>query len=254
MSDGHANEGAFEFGHLLHNSKLQVTTLGLGDGYNESLLTQIARKTDGMHHFLADSAKLEQIMIQEISRTQSVVASNIKISVEKHEGFGRLRIVGDVYGSAEVHGEVKIDSLSEDQDRSVVFELMEPVPGAEPKVQIRISFEDENGFHSHVVSAVASQDKECDRQSKIDIVKKEAVEESHRAMQAKDAGKDREAEEILASSAAKLSKEELELFGGRGALVEVATMHEQQAHAMKREKWTVARKQMHQDNYHGSCG
>src|SRR4029450_1790476 len=64
LSDGQANVGPSSPGDLgnlgasLIKEGISVTTLGLGLDYNEDLMTQLARRSDGNHYFIENSSDL----------------------------------------------------------------------------------------------------------------------------------------------------------------------------------------------------
>ncbi|MDX1741188.1 MAG: VWA domain-containing protein, partial [Rhodothermales bacterium] len=71
LSDGQANEGPStptelgDLGAALIKEGISVTTIGLGLGYNEDLMTQLALRSDGNHNFVEDVEALATIFNQE---------------------------------------------------------------------------------------------------------------------------------------------------------------------------------------------
>ncbi|VTR24542.1 Mg-chelatase subunit ChlD [Serratia fonticola] len=66
LSDGQANVGPTSNSELAELAKLAakkgiaITTIGIGDGYNEDLMTTIAGYSDGNHAFVEQSSDLEK--------------------------------------------------------------------------------------------------------------------------------------------------------------------------------------------------
>ena len=64
LSDGHANtgdsspEGLRARGKRATQNELVVSTIGIGEGFNEYLMTQIADAGTGNYHYLAESSAL----------------------------------------------------------------------------------------------------------------------------------------------------------------------------------------------------
>ena len=58
-----------------------MTTLGLGLDYNEDLMTQLARKSDGNHYFIENTADLARRFGYEFDDVLSVVAQEVTVRV-----------------------------------------------------------------------------------------------------------------------------------------------------------------------------
>ncbi|MHC4759386.1 MAG: vWA domain-containing protein, partial [Planctomycetota bacterium] len=80
LSDGLANVGPDRpkdlgrLGRHLIEKGISVTTVGLGLGYNEDLMTQLAYVSDGNHYFVENARDLERIFNREFENALSVVA------------------------------------------------------------------------------------------------------------------------------------------------------------------------------------
>jgi len=72
LSDGIANVGPSspdelgDFGASLIKDGISVSTIGLGLGYNEDLMSKLARRSDGSHYFVENAADLSRIFQREI--------------------------------------------------------------------------------------------------------------------------------------------------------------------------------------------
>ena len=100
LSDGLANEGPSSpeelgrFGLALSKEGISVTTIGVGNDYNEDLMTQMAQKSDGNTYFVESSADLPRIFGRELGDVLSVVASQVTIEVSFPTGVKPIRIIG----------------------------------------------------------------------------------------------------------------------------------------------------------------
>src|SRR5205085_8842601 len=80
LSDGLANVGPStpeELGRLgtsLMKEGISVTTIGLGLGFNEDLMTRLAQRSDGNTYFVESSADLPRIFAAELGDVLNVVA------------------------------------------------------------------------------------------------------------------------------------------------------------------------------------
>ncbi len=100
LSDGLANVGPdtpAELGALgasLAKEGVSVTTIGLGLGYNEDLMTKLASRSDGNHAFVEHPRDLARIFEYELGDVQSVVAQDIVITIHCPQGVRPVRVLG----------------------------------------------------------------------------------------------------------------------------------------------------------------
>ena len=100
LSDGQANvgpnspEALAELGSSLIKEGISVTTIGLGTGYNEDLMTKLAEKSDGRHAFVDQPDQLTSIFAEEINSVRSVVAQKIRIEIYCDPGVRPVRVLG----------------------------------------------------------------------------------------------------------------------------------------------------------------
>lgn len=142
LSDGLANVGpstAEELGRLgasLGREGMSVTTIGLGLGYNEDLMTRLAGYSDGNHAFAENASDLAEIFRNEFDSAKSVVAKELHIIIRCAKNIRPLRIVGR---DGEIIGQdVRIDlnQLSSRQEKFVVLEVEVPESRAGEKQQL----------------------------------------------------------------------------------------------------------------------
>jgi Ca-activated chloride channel family protein len=100
LSDGLANVGPDtpralgKLGSKLVKKGISVTTIGLGLGYNEDLMSKLAYKSDGGHYFAEKACQLASVFDQEFDRALSVVAQQVEIEIICGEGMRPVRILG----------------------------------------------------------------------------------------------------------------------------------------------------------------
>ena len=93
LSDGKANVGPStpaeleQLGQSLIKEGISVSTLGLGLGYNENLMSRLALASSGNHVFIEDAENLVQVFQNEFDDVMSVVAQKIKIKAKLAEGI-----------------------------------------------------------------------------------------------------------------------------------------------------------------------
>jgi len=139
LSDGKANVGPKTPGELgdlgasLMKENIAVTTLGLGLGFNEDLMVQLASRSGGNHEFIENASELADIFNQEFDSVTSVVAQQIEMRITVPEGIRPVRVLGN---DAEINGQqifTKLSSIYSEQNKHVVLELEVPKSGSGSK-------------------------------------------------------------------------------------------------------------------------
>lgn len=132
LSDGLANVGPStpsELGQLgasLGKEGISVTTIGLGLGYNEDLMTQLAGMSDGHHAFVQNSSDLADIFAAEFKTALTVVAKQLSIIIKCADSIRPIRVLGR---NAEIIGQsvhVTLNQLSSNQQKFVMLEVEVP--------------------------------------------------------------------------------------------------------------------------------
>ncbi|MBS9777526.1 MAG: VWA domain-containing protein [Gammaproteobacteria bacterium] len=128
LSDGQANVGpssSTELGELGISAAKQgiaVSTVGLGDGYNEDLMTTLAGYSDGNHFFVEYPQDLQTAFNQEFNDVMNVVAQNIEVKINVQHGKP-VRLLGR---NGKIHGNtvtVKLNQIYSNQEKYVLLEI-----------------------------------------------------------------------------------------------------------------------------------
>ena len=88
LTDGLANEGITDPDKLcaktagMKKAGVTVTTLGVGDDFDEDLLTRMAEQSGGNYYFIDSTDHIPSIFAQELESLLSVVAQNVKVSFQ----------------------------------------------------------------------------------------------------------------------------------------------------------------------------
>lgn len=129
LSDGLANVGPSSPGELgalgatLLKENISVSSLGLGLGYNEDLMVQIAAKSGGNHQFIEQATELAGVFRKEFDDVLSVVAQEIDLRIQIPEGIRPVRVLGN---EADINGQQVITRMSQvysRQNRHLVVEV-----------------------------------------------------------------------------------------------------------------------------------
>ena len=151
-SDGQANEGVFERGALerLSARNLEgatVSTFGLGDDYDEDLMTALALQAGGRARFIEREAELPEAFRAELARAAAVVARNVKLEVQGSAGAQVERVLGL---RAESDGTLRLPDFSAGETRRVLVKLRLPAgntnnQGAARFAHVSVKCEDAGG-------------------------------------------------------------------------------------------------------------
>ena len=151
LSDGLANVGpssAEELGRLgtsLMKEGISVTTIGLGLGFNEDLMTRLALRSDGNTYFVENSSDLSRIFTAELGDVLNVVARRVVIEIEFPEGVRPIMFVGRDGSIRGQKAELTLNQLYGGQEKFALVEVeVSPArSGAEREiVRARVSYED----------------------------------------------------------------------------------------------------------------
>lgn len=178
LSDGLANVGPkspSELGQLgasLSKEGISVTTIGLGLGYNEDLMTQLAGFSDGNHAFVEKPSDLVKIFQYEFGDVLSVVAQDVNIIIECGNNIRPIRVLGrngDIIGNKV---SVRMNQLYSGQEKFVLLEVEVPEHKANSNADIASIKIDYNNLYTH------SRQKLNDSASVTFSASKQVVEES----------------------------------------------------------------------------
>lgn len=129
ISDGMANVGPSrpgelaELGASLGKDGVAVSTIGLGLGYNEDLMTQLAQKSDGNHVFAELATDLSDVFKREFGDILSVIAQDVSVQIDCRPGVRPTRVLGrdaQIYDGRIV---TRLNQIYGAQEKYVLFEV-----------------------------------------------------------------------------------------------------------------------------------
>ena len=266
LSDGLANVGPsspYELGQLgaaLARENISVSTIGLGLGYNEDLMTQLAGMSDGNHAFAENADDLARIFTAEFGDVLSVIAQDVQIRIRCADGVRPLRVLGR---ESTIDGQdviVNLHQIYGQQEKFVVLEI--EVAAAEANEQRDLAWVDVGyqntitrqadqlrGSVSVAFSGSATAVKEsADDEVMTDTVSQIANEMSKRALELRDEGRVEEAQQQLKESAAYLRSNAAEYRSDK--LEQLGAEFEQDADALEDSAdWNRTRKALKKKQY-----
>ncbi len=128
LSDGQANRGPTshseisQLGVKLAKKGISVTTIGLGDGFNEQLMAALANASDANYYYVADVEDLDEIFRSELGELQSIVARDLKIKIELPKGVSPIRLIGSDVPVSENLVTLDFNTLSSEQQRNFLLQ------------------------------------------------------------------------------------------------------------------------------------
>jgi len=150
LSDGLANVGPSSpedlarLGAALVKEGISVTTVGIGNDFNEDLMSRLAEKSDGNHYFVESSVDLPRIFALELGDVLSVAARRVIIEIDCPDGVQPLRIIGREGRIRGNRVEIHLNQLYGGQNKYALIEV-EVGPGEAEKsrevARVRCSYE-----------------------------------------------------------------------------------------------------------------
>ena len=137
LSDGKANSGPSspkalgDLGASLKKEGISVTTWGLGNGYNEDLMDQLAQRSDGNHTFIESPQQLAGIFEAEFGDILSVVAQEVAIDIKCAPGIRPVKVLNR---EAEISGQrimTQLNQLYSRQEKYILVEVEVPATEAD---------------------------------------------------------------------------------------------------------------------------
>ena len=271
LSDGLANVGPStpsELGQLgasLSKEGVSVTTIGLGLGYNEDLMTQLAGFSDGNHAFVENSRDLVEIFQYELGDVLSVVAQGIDITIECSDTVRPLRILGrdgEIIGN-KVH--TRLNQLQSEQEKFIILEVEVPAKRANSQLQIakvNITYNNlyskkEDSLQDRAIASFSISDQvvkeSINQKAYEDSIGQVATETKKQAIELRDEGKIARAQELLQKNAEFTATAAQNLPQPSPVLIEQAEETEADAEALADEKtWNKNRKALKEKVYKSS--
>ncbi|MBK9036377.1 MAG: VWA domain-containing protein [Myxococcales bacterium] len=224
LSDGQANVGpssptalaalGVEAGRL----GIPVTTIGLGLGYNEDLMTQLALSSDGNHGFAETPDQLEAIFGSELGDVMSVVANDVIIDIELAPGITPIRGLNRPISITGNKAQLKLNQIYGKQRKNVIIEVAVP-KGAAGKsrklADVAVAYRNlASKKTTKVADAVAVRfdrakgavEQAANQRVMVSVVEALANEQQQQAVALRDQGKAAAAKQVLEENSAYLAE------------------------------------------------
>jgi Ca-activated chloride channel homolog len=148
LSDGLANIGPSSprelrrLGHELSTKGIAVTTIGVGDDYNEDLMAGLAEASDANYYYVKDTEKLPQIFAKELGELLTIAAREVSIEIICPDGVKPIGFIGRHELFENQRATVKLSHFTLGQNRYVFLRCL--VNEARPEIaQVNVRYADE---------------------------------------------------------------------------------------------------------------
>ena len=271
MSDGQANVGPSSpadlerLGRELGGHGIAVTTIGLGLGYDEELMTRLALASDGNHAFVENPEQLADIFNKEFGDVLSVVGQDVEIEIECPEGVKPMRGLGRDIQIKGRRASFRLNQIGAKQERYIVIELevsQAVAQGQAAIADVSVSYAGAKTKARATLRATAevkfsASPEEVTRSTNANVSASVATqlanERSEAAVKARDAGNAAEAKRRLEQNAADLRKEadraQAAAPAAAARLRGLAEKNAADAKAVDGQNWDRQRKSMTADQY-----
>ena len=150
LSDGLANVGPSStrelrrLGSDLAERGISVTTIGVGDDYNEDLMAGLAEASDANYYYVKDTEKLPEIFAKELGELLTVAARDVRIEIVCPDGVKPLGFIGRAEKFTSQRATVNLSQFTTGQDRYLFLRCL--VNGDQPEVaRVNVNYKDELG-------------------------------------------------------------------------------------------------------------
>jgi Ca-activated chloride channel family protein len=216
LSDGLANVGPSRtadlanLGRELRQESMSVTTVGLGDDYNEDLMTALAEVSNANYYYVRDAEKLPGIFAEELGSARSLIARGVTIRITVPPGVRIREILGqpDIDCSGRTV-EIKLPEYFGGDKRRFLARCIADEPTAQPLEVAMVDLRYESGAGEKATAQQNAQVRFTDEERKAsDSIRNEIAQEvatvenrvaRERAMKLADEGRVAEATSLLRS-------------------------------------------------------
>lgn len=146
LSDGVPNTSATLPASIAsaHGAGIGITTLGLGNDYDSTLLGQIARDTGGGFHYIEKPEAVAEVFASELSRMTTVVGRNLVLELAPGPGVSIQQMPGLVLGvDGRAHATIGDLAAGETRDLMIPVEVFARGEGSTAELlDLQLSFDD----------------------------------------------------------------------------------------------------------------
>jgi Ca-activated chloride channel homolog len=224
LSDGLANVGPSSprelsrLGMELARNGISVSTLGIGDDYNEDLMAALAEASDANYYYVKDVEELPKILAKELGILTRVAAREIRVEVTCPDGVEPIGFIGRTETFKQGVAQIDMGPIVSGQTRYLFLRCMVENPKKLSKSEIakvNLDYADEiNGGQRRTAAQVVKVEFSDDTDEVVRSVDKDVriekelvlnAEQKSQAIGAADKGDYKAAASVIKSQISRLS-------------------------------------------------
>jgi Ca-activated chloride channel homolog len=153
LSDGEPTTGAQDISALgqiaddVRRAGASVTTVGVDVEYNERIMAEIARQSNGRHYFVENAASLPAIFDQELEGLGRAVAREATLELDPASGVELVEVMERSFRREGDRLIVPLGTIASQEDKTVLVRVRvrDPQSGQREIVQARLGYEEALG-------------------------------------------------------------------------------------------------------------
>ena len=150
ISDGQANEGVTDTDRLSRMSRkslgqgVHLTTMGVGLGFNETLMTAMAEHGGGHYYFIEDSSSMAAIFDKELKTLMTTVARKATVTMTLEPGVSLVEVYGYTFEQTGRTVTIRLPDIYGGQQRKIMCKLRIPAnhEGKQQVAKVQLTFLD----------------------------------------------------------------------------------------------------------------
>ena len=267
LSDGQANVGPSSVSELAGLARIAakkgvaITTMGLGEDYNEDLMVAIAGYSDGNHVFVENSSDLEKTFASEFNDVMSVVAHDVEVTSKTARQVTPVRLLGR---DCEIRGNtvtVKLNQLYSNQEKYVLLEVI-PAQGARSEskalADVTVSYDNlaskrkdtyQQSLAVRYTHSIAEMKKATVEDVLVDSAIQKTALQNEQAIKLIEEGKMNEAKAVLDQSVWDLEALPVESVAARQKIQSNVNMNKEMGNTIMLKDQKLSRKALKAQNY-----
>ena len=163
LSDGLANEGItdpYEIKKIvqgkIRNEQIAISTFGVGNDYNEDLMTAMAEKGAGNYYFISEANNIAGIFQKELQGIMNVVAQNAQLKINIPEGMQIDEVVGYSYTQENNQLSIPLHTIFSKDIKSILVKYSMSPSNSDRDVELKTTLSYESSGNNRTEKLVAT--------------------------------------------------------------------------------------------------
>ncbi|PCJ57626.1 MAG: hypothetical protein COA79_15385 [Planctomycetota bacterium] len=129
LSDGMANVGSVslkdmgDLGFAAAKNNISISTIGIGKGFNEELMSSLSANSDGSYGFAESPEQIDDLLKNEMKQLISVAGKRLKIKIECTQGVKPIKILDRIGTIRKDTITFSMNQIYNEQNKYILVEL-----------------------------------------------------------------------------------------------------------------------------------